>query len=83
MEDKPKKRKSRSKLGALSTNRNNNLGIGHHQERLGTYYTLMEQTKSNTGMNQWGYIMFEDLGNKEYAGKLNEQPNWLRAGAQT
>eukprot|EP00972_Heterocapsa_arctica_P045979 6783694-Heterocapsa_arctica.AAC.1 len=32
----------------------------------------MEQTKSNTGTNQLGYIMFEDLRNNKYAGKLDE-----------
>eukprot|EP00972_Heterocapsa_arctica_P031204 4595592-Heterocapsa_arctica.AAC.1 len=65
MKDKHKQRTSRSKLGALSTKHKNSLGIDHHQERLDTYYTFMEQTKNNTCTNQWGYIMFEDLKNKE------------------
>eukprot|EP00972_Heterocapsa_arctica_P015680 2309277-Heterocapsa_arctica.AAC.1 len=33
----------------------------------------MEQTKNNTDTNQWGYIVSEDLRNKEYAGKLDEK----------
>eukprot|EP00972_Heterocapsa_arctica_P112673 16433123-Heterocapsa_arctica.AAC.1 len=37
------------------------------------HYTLMEQKKINIGVNQCGYIMFEDPKNKEYAGKLKER----------
>eukprot|EP00972_Heterocapsa_arctica_P021604 3177788-Heterocapsa_arctica.AAC.1 len=33
----------------------------------------MEQTKSNIGTNQCGYIVFEDFNNKEYASKLDEK----------
>eukprot|EP00972_Heterocapsa_arctica_P082035 12091107-Heterocapsa_arctica.AAC.1 len=73
MKDKPKTRMSRSRLEALPTMRKKDLGIGHYQESLGTYYTLMEQTKNNIGTHQCGYIIFEDFNHKEYASKLDEK----------
>eukprot|EP00972_Heterocapsa_arctica_P022835 3361002-Heterocapsa_arctica.AAC.1 len=35
----------------------------------------MGQKKTNIGINQCGYIMFEDPKNKEYAGNLKKRAN--------
>eukprot|EP00972_Heterocapsa_arctica_P043673 6448236-Heterocapsa_arctica.AAC.1 len=66
MKDNREKRKMLRKLGALRQNYNEEM-FRHTKDKLRNYYTLIVQTTSSNGENQFGNIMVEDLQNKRYA----------------
>eukprot|EP00972_Heterocapsa_arctica_P061527 9074249-Heterocapsa_arctica.AAC.1 len=77
---KKDERTALSKLGASRLTRKEVLRFLHDKEAIQNDYTFMIPTTSSTGVFQFGYIMFEDLGNKSYMKALESNvtdPNGL------